>query len=218
MRDLILAAEADVICLQEVPNRAYPLPSVAPREVICADIQHPHACEMLWFDGLRHVGNMTLVRGQIGPTAQLCIPGRPPYAIVNEVTCGQARFILVNVHLTPVESPLLINFWPSEFIRVREARDLNQACEDAMLPVVAAGDFNSFQPTPSMQTLASAWRDSRAARRGGPFATRPTFGLPLVLDHVLLRGDVRAESYEVIDSDASDHRPVLVTLSLPAVN
>lgn len=218
IRALIRAADADVICLQEVPNPEYPLPRVAPREAICADLDLPYACEMLWFDGPRHVGNMTLVRGCIGATTTLCIPGGRPYGIMNEVECGAARFNLVNVHLSPVESPLVFNFWPSERIRRREAVHLNEACYNAALPTVAAGDFNAFHLTPTMQTLASAWRDSRTVRSGGPFATRSTFGLPFVLDHVLLRGDVRAESYRVLDSDASDHRPVLVTLSLAAVN
>jgi len=222
IRDLIRRVDPDVICLQEVPADDYPLPVFTPAAAILRDFPWPHACHILWTDGPRRVANMTLVRddgerrGDIAPSRILGVEGQQPYAISNVVTCRGARFEVVNVHLTPMLGPPLLTFALSEVLRFREALHLNRHADRARMPVIAAGDYNTFRGAPACLALFRRWADSRTCRKGGPFGTRATYGIPFVIDHVLLRGDAHAESYEVLDCDASDHRPIVTEISVPA--
>ena len=221
IRDLIRRVDPDVICLQEVPADDYPLPVITPAAAILRDFPWPHACHILWTDGPRRVANMTLVRddgehrGDLGPSRILAVGGQQPYAISNVVTCRGSRFEVVNVHLTPMLGPPLLAFPFSEVLRFREALHLNRHADGAATPVVAAGDFNSFRGAPACLALFRRWADCRARRKSGSFGTRATYGIPFVIDHVLLRGDARAEGYEVLDCAASDHRPIVTEISVP---
>ncbi|MEE8170428.1 MAG: endonuclease/exonuclease/phosphatase family protein, partial [Phycisphaerae bacterium] len=83
------------------------------------------------------------------------------------------------------------------------------------LPVVALGDFNSFRPAPAYRIAARGMRDCRPFAKTPQPATRPTYGLPVVIDHIFVSPSIRVLDYRVIRAPGSDHYPVLATLQLP---
>ncbi|MCZ6698851.1 MAG: endonuclease/exonuclease/phosphatase family protein [Planctomycetota bacterium] len=209
--DLIRFERPDIICLQEVPHRDHRLGG-APPERIIDDLQLPNAYEMLWGAAPNAIGNMTLVRGGVGPGEILKVRWTRPYGIANRVeTCG-VRLTVANVHLSPMKGPPPLTFLPTEIARFREARDLSRRFATIDTPAVALGDFNTFHPAPGCWVMNRGWTDCRRAAGGRHGATRPTYGLPFVIDHIFTRGHGKVLDYRVIESGASDHRAVIATV------
>ncbi|MFQ5425426.1 MAG: endonuclease/exonuclease/phosphatase family protein, partial [Phycisphaerae bacterium] len=223
--DLIQTCPADIIALQEVPDEQNPRGG-APASRILRDLELPGFCAMLWGRGRDRIGNLTLVRGRIGGGAILKVPWSRPYGIVNEVEVCGVRLTVANVHLTPMIGPPPLTFLPSEIWRLRETLDLTRRSAPAdgssgqpvpgggRPPVIALGDFNTFRPAPACWVMHRGWGDCRGAAGGRYPATRPTYGLPFVIDHIFTRGDVAVLEYDVLDHGGSDHRAVFARLRL----
>jgi len=216
--DLIRTCPADIIALQEVPDEQNPAGGT-PASRILRDLEMPGFCAMLWGRGRDRIGNLTLVRGRIGGSAILKVPWSRPYGIVNEVEVRGVRLMVANVHLTPMIGPPLLTFLPSEVWRLRETLDLTRRFAPAdgssgQPPVIALGDFNTFRLAPACRVMHRGWSDCRGAARGRHPATRPTYGLPFVIDHIFTRGDVAVSEYAVLDHGGSDHRAVFARLRL----
>lgn len=201
----------DIICLQEVPHRDHELGGTPPERII-DDLQLPNACEMLWGAPPDAIGNMTFVRGDLRPGEILKVPWARPYGIANQVETRGVRMTVANVHLSPMYGPPPLTFLPTEIARFREARDLTQRFGQVDTPVVALGDFNTFHPAPGCWAMKRAWTDCRRAAGGRHGATRPTYGLPFVIDHIFARGLRNVVDYRVIETGASDHRAVIATV------
>lgn len=216
IRERILAERVDILCLQEVPEAGHRERSaVRPRQIL-ADFPWPHDCAMLWHRRPRRIGNMTLVRGRIGPGRVLHTPLSAPYGMVNQVEVHGTRLTIANVHMTDMFGPPPVAFVVSETHRLREALDLGRRFRCHHRPVVALGDFNTFWPAPGCWVMRRDWTDCRSAVGGRHPPTRPTYGLPFVIDHVFVRGDVRVLRYRVLPAGGSDHRAVIADLSVPA--
>jgi endonuclease/exonuclease/phosphatase (EEP) superfamily protein YafD len=156
---------------------------------------------------------MTLVRGgRIEPGRVLHVPPSQPYGMVNRVTVGGVGLVVANVHFAEMLGPPLLSFPFSEVFRLREACHLTRTLRRARVPVIAAGDFNTFWPAPATWPLRWHWRDCRRAVGGLGRATRPTYGLPFIIDNILVRGDADILDYEVIDGPGSDHRAIAATV------
>lgn len=212
--ELIRAHPVDVLCLQEIPEEAHPDRRLVRPARVVKDVGLPHDLRMLWYREPRRVGNATFVRGRVAPGPTLCIPLSKPYGMESEVEVGGTRLTVANIHLTEMLGPPLLAFPISEMYRLREAQDLTRRFARCDGPVVAMGDFNTFWPAPAAFVLHRDWRDCRAEVGGRHAATRPTYGLPFVIDHVLVRGDVKVRDYRVIGGPGSDHRAVLVELDV----
>lgn len=208
--------DADVICLQEVvPDDAPRARGLPTASRIAADLGLRSRFEALWRRLAVPVGNMTLVRGRIGEPRVLHVGTSEPYGLVTRVEVGGVEFILVNVHLAPLVGPPAISFLPSEVLRLREALHLDRTLRTIRGPVVVAGDFNSFRGAPAYAASTRRLRDVRRMRPGRHLATRPTYGLPFVIDHVLVSEEIGALDYAVHAGDGSDHRLVSTRLRIP---
>lgn len=130
-----------------------------------------------------------------GPGRVMVVREEPRVAVVAELETPGGLLVVVNTHLSFVPG------WNRVQLR-RLARDL--AAFDG--PLVLAGDLNMTPPAPARIT---GWR---------PAVTAPTFpsGAPSrQLDHVLLRGEVRAAGTGRAHRMAlSDHRAIAVELAL----
>ena len=71
-------------------------------------------------------------------------------------------------------------------------------------PAALVGDLNCWGPPVALATRT---------RRGVLGRSWPSWGPHSQIDHVLLRGDVHAQSGEVLPATGSDHRPIRVILS-----
>lgn len=212
--DLIRAHPADIICLQEVPQESHRCGGAAPSRII-RDLDMAGEFAPLWYGPPNAIGNMTLVRGRIERGDVLKVPLSRSYAIVNDVHVKGVRLTVANLHLTPMLGPPPLMFPFSEIFRVREVMDLTRRLCHHDRPVIAAGDFNTFWPAPACYVMGRHWTDARRSVPGRYLATRPTYGLPFVIDHIMVRGDVDVLDYDVIDGPASDHRAVLARIRVP---
>ena len=157
-------------------------------------------------------GNMTLVNGWIGPGRMLRRESGRPYGFACDVEIGSVHLTVVNLHLAPLGRRNPLAFAVAERQHLGEMSDRTCRFRGHDGPVVAAGDFNSFWPAPGCWFMRRHWNDCRASGRGRQRSTRPTFGLPFVIDHVFVRGNVRPVEYRVIEGGGLDHRPVIVGL------
>jgi endonuclease/exonuclease/phosphatase family metal-dependent hydrolase len=217
-RDLIrreCASGVDVLCLQEVPEPDHRDPRAIHPCQILEDFDWPHDLRTLWHQPHYRSGNMTLVRGRLGPGRFLETPLSNPYGCAYDVTVGDARLTVANVHMTAMLGPPPIAFPVSEMYRLREALDLTRRYRRLGGPVVALGDFNTFWPAPACWVMRRHWRDCRLWIGGQRRATRPTYGLPFVIDYVFTQGGIVALDYKVVVGGGSDHRAVVATLQVP---
>lgn len=212
VRDVIRAHDPDIICLQEIPDHDAAHPRAAKLNDILSAFDLPGDLQMLWHDTPTHIGNLTLVKGKIRHETAMWVKGLRPYGMLSRVTIGNHELHVANLHLAPMFGPPPITFWPTEISRTREILDLNRRLQPLTGPVLALGDFNTFWPMPGCVIMRRHWQDARNAAVTPRRATRPTYQLPLVIDHIYARGPVTFRDYKVIESNASDHRPVLATL------
>ncbi|MBN2560417.1 MAG: endonuclease/exonuclease/phosphatase family protein [Phycisphaerae bacterium] len=228
-RDLIRANPVDILCLQEVPEPDHvDRQLVRPRQIL-EDFDWPHDSAMLWYRSPHRIGNMTLTRGFITPGRRLGVPFSKPYGLASEVRIHGGRLTVINIHMTDMLGPPAIAFPVSEMYRLREALDLTHRYGRTVRrdsrasrhrnPVIAMGDFNTFWPSPACWVMRRHWTDSRsggAARTSRRYkATRPTYGLPFIIDHIFVRGGISVLDYQVLDGEGSDHRAVVATLRVP---
>jgi len=121
---------------------------------------------------------------------------------------GGVRFAVAGTHLDLLEAP-----------RLRHIAELDRALAGYApgVPTVVAGDVNDVPGSPAWQLLAQRRVDAKPPGDGFTFsATNPRRRI----DGVFADPGLRVVSAEVLDSPdvriASDHRPVLVELALPA--
>jgi endonuclease/exonuclease/phosphatase (EEP) superfamily protein YafD len=137
--------------------------------------------------------------------------GAPALDVVVRVEGRPVRILVV--HTLPPISGENLDRWRQELdwlAGYAAALDPDEA-------LVVAGDLNATPYHPSFRRLlrAGGLRDAHA-EVGRPLATTWPNGLlrvpPLQLDHVLLRGPVRARAVAERTGPGSDHRPVLADL------
>jgi endonuclease/exonuclease/phosphatase family metal-dependent hydrolase len=80
-------------------------------------------------------------------------------------------------------------------------------------PLVILGDFNDVPGSTAHATLTSILTDAWTAVGSGDGYTIPVAAPTRRIDWILLRG-LAPETAEVVTTDASDHRPLLVTATL----
>ena len=115
-----------------------------------------------------------------------------------------------------------------ESIRADSAERLIQLASESPLPLIAAGDFNSsLTGFPFSETTADGKNAMDSLRKSGKFQLRPdteleseqvTFSVPApdrVIDWILVPPESDIESYDVIDTELSDHFPVRAVIQLP---
>jgi endonuclease/exonuclease/phosphatase family metal-dependent hydrolase len=225
VRELIDAHPVDILCLQEVPEAEHADRRVVRLSRIIDHLDRPHDLGMLWNRSPHRCGNLTLVPrgGHLAPGRPLAVAqGTPlavaqgtPYGWANDVEVSGVRLTIANVHFTEMLGPPLATFAVSEIYRLREALDLTRRFGHHRGPVIALGDFNTFWPAPACWVMHRHWTDCRSAAGGRHLATRPTYGLPFVIDHIFLRGGISVTGYQVVPGGGSDHRAVIATLQVP---
>ncbi|HEV2130502.1 MAG TPA: endonuclease/exonuclease/phosphatase family protein [Longimicrobiaceae bacterium] len=82
--------------------------------------------------------------------------------------------------------------------------------------VLVGGDFNAEPGSRVVEQMtAGGWRDAWATCGAGPGFTFPADEPVKRIDYLFIPPSVRCDSAAVIDSHASDHRPVLFILAAP---
>lgn len=139
---------------------------------------------------------------------------------------------LYNIHLTfpwirvrpdPVFSRLPWFVYDDEVLR-EEVDNLAMLIRNEQIPVIAAGDFNLTDQSSDYQRITSLLIDSYRDVGFGlgctwPDNLVPALGIrpaiPLVrVDYIFHSGGIRSVAADVLQSNGSDHRPVVVDLAL----
>jgi len=144
---------------------------------------------------------------------------------------GGRTFTLVDAHLESPRSGLVaarregldgIDLWESNRAgRLAQARALAAVLQASARPIVLGGDLNAPQSSAVIRSLlAIGLRDAFASAGNGYGYTyghtlRPRFSF-LRIDHILVSDEVEVVRAFVGGNEASDHRPVIADLRLPA--
>jgi len=104
-----------------------------------------------------------------------------------------------------------------QFAENREAQvqDILKIFEGSDIPVIVGGDFNFPAQSDAYQMITSDFHDA-ARLFGEEKSTYPTIDPQTRIDYIFLSKNVqwRVLDVKVIDTDPSDHLPVLVTLEI----
>ena len=197
--EVVLAQDADIVCLQEVHQR---LP------------QSKFADQPKQFE--KHLGlpvtfqaNLRIGIGGYG----LAVVSRYPVGTVQNHLLPSVREQrgVLEVRLDTPTGPLVIfctHFGLSGEERVKQAASLAELVQSSAYPVIVCGDFNERSDAPALQSLLSQTNllDADAA---GNHWTYPTNALEARIDYLFYSPALTCQSVSVIESQASDHLPVV---------
>jgi endonuclease/exonuclease/phosphatase (EEP) superfamily protein YafD len=139
---------------------------------------------------------------------------REPGVMVEAIADGK-RFCLAAVHLTPTLSPRPQQVRWTEGHRAAEISALRKEWQRrGSPPMVVGGDFNQVPLGPNYAAMTQSWSDAlgKLGRTDwtcqfGPLQTR--------VDYILISSEWTAIDGNVVDSNASDHRPIWVDVMPP---
>lgn len=205
LADLVVSLRADVVALQEADPPHY--------EALAAELPHGH-----FEEGADHTGMGIALRHPERHVAPVPLAWRDAHEVLlhPEDWPGLTRPLRVtNVHVAAphVYRPPFYGF----LLRRRQVAQLERHFESASEPRVVIGDFNATPMWPAYKRLATHFTDaaiSVAQAKGRPVL--PTWGWQggrrrLRLDHAFTRG-IRAEHFEVVPLEGSDHSAIVVDL------
>jgi endonuclease/exonuclease/phosphatase family metal-dependent hydrolase len=197
--------DADVVCIQEAP-RFWRWRSR------CAALARESG--LLYVGGGRRIGGTVMLaslRVDVRSTIEYAFSKTPKLhkrgAVAARVHRGGTSLVVASVHLGLDTDE-----------RLRHRGEL-VGLVDRFAPDVAvvAGDINERPDKPTWQALAAEFVDAGAGDDTPTFSAKDPRRR---IDGVFVRGPARVRSYRVIDGpdvvSASDHRPVVVDLSLDA--
>ncbi len=151
---------------------------------------------------LADAGSLSGPDGFAMPVAALEVPGAE-YGGAVEV---------VSVHVPPPVDPRYTAAWEAELAGLA-------APAPEGVRRVLAGDFNATLDHAALRgVLDTGYLDAAAALGEGTVPTWPALGRPLppvAIDHVLVDPSMGVDGLEVVEVTGSDHRAVLVTVTLP---
>lgn len=215
---LMKSTGADLVLLQEVDRgtaRSGKVDQVA--AISGATATAPaFAASLLHYDGGEY-GIATLARGYIGYTKTEPLPvtpvqtraggsNEPRVALVALATLRKLTLLAVNTHLDPQDGL-------SRAQEIAQLVDVIQQQQSAGTPFVVGGDFNSTPDNIVLEPLKTAGlRDAWTECGSGDGFTYPADKPAKRIDYLFLAGDLHCSAAAVLDTQISDHRPVLVTL------
>lgn len=218
---LVRASGADVVLLQEVDQLTRRSGGVdQPRELAATTGYRVAFGRTIDYDGGRF-GIAILSRWPIVSDTMIPLDGAPPVGGDNSrheprgalrvvMDAPQGRVTVIDTHLDAFGG----NAW-----REQEADSLVRivaAARAAGETVIVGGDFNSTPESAAQQVLrAAAMRDAWPECGSGDGNTFPASTPTKRIDFLFLNGATRCTSASVLDTQLSDHRPLLVDVALP---
>jgi endonuclease/exonuclease/phosphatase family metal-dependent hydrolase len=215
--DLVRATRADVVLLQEVDRGTRRSGSVDQPSVLAQRTGFSVAFgKTLEYDGGQY-GIAVLSRWPMSVRALVHLPVEPPQqrsggsyeprgAQLVRLGDQAGRITVVNTHLDPSRD---------DHYRRQEVRTVLTIAREARPTVLIGGDFNS---TPDSEVQAdvrrAGLRDAWLVCGQGDGFTYPANVPTKRIDYLYLTSAGTCTRAEVLDSQASDHRPLLVTVRL----
>ena len=98
--------------------------------------------------------------------------------------------------------------------RQSQMEEILTVAEDSGRPAVLVGDLNAVPEAPEMTTILSQFSDVFAELGQDDAFTYPVENPNRRIDYILTKGDIEPLSAEVIDTDSSDHLPIIADLRI----
>lgn len=100
-------------------------------------------------------------------------------------------------------------------IRIGQNADMIRIASQFTGPQILLGDLNARPEQPEMQPVWEHWEDAWLTAGDGPGHTFNAIAPDRRIDYILLKNGPRVRNIEVLDTQASDHRPLVADLVLP---
>lgn len=220
---VVRSTGADIVLLQEVDRDTRRSGGVdQPAALARSTGFHAAFGRTLDFDGGQY-GIAILSRWPIVAETLVHLPVDPPQersggsyeprgALRVEVDAPAGRLVVVNTHLDPTGD----DRWRRQEVQ-KVIAIVSAARAESGARVIAGGDFNSTPESAVQDALrGAALRDAWAECGRGAGLTYPADVGRKRIDYLFLTGDLACARAEVVATQASDHRPVLVQLTVPA--
>jgi endonuclease/exonuclease/phosphatase family metal-dependent hydrolase len=215
---LVLAHDADVVLLQEVDRGTRRSGGVDQLRTLMEATEFPGAFgRTLDYDGGEY-GIAALSRGGFGyedtvplrvvpPPARAGGSREPRGALVTIVYTRLGRWQAVTTHLDASASD---DYRRQEADRLEE---IVRARRAVGLPLMLGGDMNATPDSAVIKkVLGFGLRDAWTECGSGDGFTFPAAKPVRRIDYLFLTGTLRCTNAQVLDTQASDHRPLLVTV------
>jgi endonuclease/exonuclease/phosphatase family metal-dependent hydrolase len=205
--DVVRTAQADVVGLNEVDRR---LPrsgftDQAARLAKMLDMQRAFEPNMRWYL-LAEYGNAILSKYPIKKIENHLLPrignNERRGVLVAELDVAGQRVNVMATHLALTDEE-----------RIQQTKRIAGIAQALEGPVILLGDFNAEPNSPEMETLTTKFQDVLAGA-GPEGMTFPSNDPDTRIDYVLVRSVAGVKSARVLDSLASDHRPVLAEVKI----
>jgi endonuclease/exonuclease/phosphatase family metal-dependent hydrolase len=153
-------------------------------------------------------GNAILSRHPLYDASSIPNPGGGSFGVWATAVVDNKKFLLGNVHLSATWNANPAHLVESSNNRWKELTNLVQAWQSAgSPPIVIGGDFNQLALGNNYALMTQHWSD--ALKTLGK--DQPTFTAGLLntrIDYFLISREWNPLTAEVVDSDASDHKPI----------
>jgi endonuclease/exonuclease/phosphatase family metal-dependent hydrolase len=219
--DLVRTTGADVVLLQEVDRGTRRSGNVDQPAVLAASTGfHAAFGSALDYDGGKY-GIAILSRWPIVAETLIHLPVEPPQqraggsyeprgALRASLSTPFGQLMIINTHIDASRD----DRWRLQEIEAL-ARLTTEAAHGERLLVVG-GDLNSTPESAVQEVMRrNGFRDSWSECGSGEGLTYPDDAPVKRIDYLYLTGEMRCSAARVVETRVSDHRPVLVELSLP---
>ena len=211
-RDLLASLDAGIICLQEVLVERQREPRNQ-AEWLARELGYHCAFNADWQRRRGTGGNALLTRAPLTDVAVLTDRAGHRFALTARQELDGVHFALSTAHCLQVPMAPL-RYFRSIVDRSAQMRQLLGWVRQAGLPCIVGGDLNALPYTPEYWTLARHLVDCTRAVAMNSRNTRPTWGLPTQLDYIFVTRDFHTRACRTVDTELSDHRPVIADLEI----
>lgn len=182
-------------------------------DVVAGELRMDHVFQRHVWKGRSECGLSLMTSGRLYDVTDISDGDIRPTGLAARVELAGRSFSVAAVHLAAVPRPLLLGYpcvIPKHYRQVALAL---KRLEEMGGPAIMAGDFNTLPGTPAYR-LACRHMVDVARKSGACASTRRTWGLPFRIDYIFASPDFHCEECRVLDSQESDHRPIIARLSL----
>ncbi|MGQ9668504.1 MAG: endonuclease/exonuclease/phosphatase family protein, partial [Anaerolineae bacterium] len=206
----ILKGDADIIALQEV-NRGSGLNGFTDDLMVLMDILRPAGYRYWEFGpaasltyGNAIISRYPIVASENFPYSTVVLERRA--CLAARVKVGGRRLAVYSTHLTHVGH--------STPERLQQVQELIGLTRPEGLPKTVMGDFNAIPETAEIRAMREHFRDAYALAGDPPGYTFPAERPAERIDYIFLSPELTPLEAWVMESTASDHRPVVVRVQL----